>query len=183
MVFPLRVSRPPARSKLVWADESPEREDGGAIDFDRLNCSTVDPEETFQQAAIVPDKIRTAWVEDVNEHIPVAESGELPSIGSIAHADGKCQPCLFWFQLTCKKGVLCTYCHIAHPGLKKKRIRLSKKVRLELQAMQGVEDPLSQCSLTMRYGDWAAKQARPTSGFCPKAPAATVSNDVSNVMM
>lgn len=68
--------------------------------------------------------------------IPLNEKGELTSVGSLSHATGRCFPCIFHFQFTCIKGVCCSYCHLTHPNLKKKRIRPSKKTRQEIKAMQ-----------------------------------------------
>lgn len=79
------------------------------------------------------------WLRDLHEPIPLNDRGELSSIGSLSHASGSCVPCVFWFQLACASGVRCTYCHLAHPGYKKKRIRPSKRTRLELQALRSSE--------------------------------------------
>lgn len=69
----------------------------------------------------------------VYAQIPFDRKGELTSLGSIDHALGNCIPCLYWFQSQCSRSVDCTYCHIAHPGQKKKRIRPSKKTRLNIE--------------------------------------------------
>lgn len=162
--FPLRLSRPPSRAAFAWADESPDRE---VVDIAELAkyCDWISPraspeqdlrDATFRQKvsrertlqavsnSLLPhsDKMKTEKIEDCIAQIPLDESGELSSIGSISHLAGRCQPCLFWFQASCGKGVRCSYCHLRHPGQKKKRIRMSKKVRLELQAMNASESPV-----------------------------------------
>lgn len=100
----------------------------------------------------------------VYEQIPLNEAGEPSSIGSIAHTAGTCRPCLFFFQATCTKGVDCTYCHLRHHGMKKKRIRMSKKVR-EMQAMMAVMaiDPHSRGLSGAAQCDWAAPQQSGTT--------------------
>lgn len=70
------------------------------------------------------------------EQIPFNEHGEMTSLGSIQHANGKCLPCLFWFKGACAKAVQCSYCHVTHPGQKNKRIRPSKKTRLQMRKAQ-----------------------------------------------
>lgn len=164
--FPLRLSRPPSRAAFAWADESPEREVVDIAELAKcppwLYCDWISPrtperdlsfrqkvsrERTLQAVSnsLLPsDKMKAEKIEDCIAQIPLDESGELSSIGSISHGAGRCQPCLFWFQATCGKGVRCSYCHLRHPGQKKKRIRMSKKVRLELQAMNASESPQSE---------------------------------------
>mmetsp|Transcript_10174 Transcript_10174/g.26342 ORF Transcript_10174/g.26342 Transcript_10174/m.26342 type:complete len:326 (+) Transcript_10174:77-1054(+) len=60
--------------------------------------------------------------------------GEWASVGSIKHEAGLCSPCLFWFRNSCSKGITCTYCHFRHLGQKSKRIRPSRKARLQMRA-------------------------------------------------
>mmetsp|Transcript_92098 Transcript_92098/g.298152 ORF Transcript_92098/g.298152 Transcript_92098/m.298152 type:complete len:376 (-) Transcript_92098:101-1228(-) len=71
------------------------------------------------------------------QQVPRNESGELSSVGSISHAVGKCSPCLFWYKKSCVKGLHCSYCHIRHPGQKNKRIRPSKKTRMQRRGLAG----------------------------------------------
>merc|ERR1712129_42871 len=64
------------------------------------------------------------------EKVPRNSDGELTSIGTLKHEQNDCQPCLFWIQLSCKKGLLCTYCHLqTHLGDEPKTIRASKSTR------------------------------------------------------
>ena len=66
------------------------------------------------------------------------QQGILTSVGSIAHADGNCKPCVFTFnaQRPCTKGAHCQFCHLAHPP--KRRFRLCKQKRLALhRAFEG----------------------------------------------
>mmetsp|Transcript_52855 Transcript_52855/g.146475 ORF Transcript_52855/g.146475 Transcript_52855/m.146475 type:complete len:203 (-) Transcript_52855:347-955(-) len=53
---------------------------------------------------------------------------DLPSIGSAAHANGTCKPCLFLYEpIGCNSGYQCTFCHLPHN--KKNSGRLSKGKR------------------------------------------------------
>jgi len=69
------------------------------------------------------------------EQIPRNEVGELTSRGSIEHTSGTCSPCIFWYKKACVKGLFCSYCHIRHPGQKSKRIRPSKKTRMQRRGL------------------------------------------------
>lgn len=69
----------------------------------------------------------------VLHQIPRNDGGELSSVGSLGHAAGDCSPCLFWYNKSCTKSVSCSYCHFKHKGQKKKRIRPSRKTRLQLK--------------------------------------------------
>eukprot|EP00929_Paragymnodinium_shiwhaense_P003631 TRINITY_DN104210_c0_g1_i1.p1 TRINITY_DN104210_c0_g1~~TRINITY_DN104210_c0_g1_i1.p1 ORF type:complete len:392 (-),score=56.98 TRINITY_DN104210_c0_g1_i1:178-1353(-) len=61
---------------------------------------------------------------------------ELPSLGSAEHFKGTCWPCLFWMKHACAKGKHCDYCHILHEGMRAKRIRPSKKTRMQRREQQ-----------------------------------------------
>eukprot|EP00930_Biecheleria_cincta_P077450 TRINITY_DN6474_c0_g1_i1.p1 TRINITY_DN6474_c0_g1~~TRINITY_DN6474_c0_g1_i1.p1 ORF type:complete len:360 (+),score=53.70 TRINITY_DN6474_c0_g1_i1:71-1081(+) len=70
--------------------------------------------------------------ETLSSPVPLNNEGEQASLGSLKHPD-KCSPCIFWFGDVCTKGVQCLYCHIRHPGQKKKRIRPSKNTRMQMR--------------------------------------------------
>lgn len=72
--------------------------------------------------------------------IPRNQKGKLTSLGSIRHKTGNCSPCLFWFRQCCTKGVNCDYCHIRHKGQKNKRIRPSKKTRMQMRAQSSDDE-------------------------------------------
>jgi len=65
--------------------------------------------------------------------IPRSDKGNISSIGSTKHDTGECSPCLFWFKNQCAKGLLCDYCHFRHSGQKNKRIRPSKRSRMQMR--------------------------------------------------
>eukprot|EP00747_Dinoflagellata_sp_TGD_P170061 gnl/TRDRNA2_/TRDRNA2_200655_c0_seq1.p1 gnl/TRDRNA2_/TRDRNA2_200655_c0~~gnl/TRDRNA2_/TRDRNA2_200655_c0_seq1.p1 ORF type:complete len:390 (+),score=39.60 gnl/TRDRNA2_/TRDRNA2_200655_c0_seq1:54-1172(+) len=67
------------------------------------------------------------------QQIPRNDRGEVSSIGSIKHASNQCSPCLFWFRKSCAKGINCDYCHFRHKGQRNKRIRPSKKTRMQMR--------------------------------------------------
>lgn len=77
--------------------------------------------------------------------VPKNKDGQFTSIGSIEHDTGTCKQCLFWYRGSCAKGVMCTYCHIAHKGEKAKRIRPGKKAREHLRSKQELEN-IEDCS-------------------------------------
>jgi len=66
--------------------------------------------------------------------IPRNDRGEISSIGSIGHATNECSPCIFWFKKSCAKGLHCDYCHFQHKGQRNKRIRPSKKTRMQMRS-------------------------------------------------
>jgi len=54
------------------------------------------------------------------------------SVGSLAHQDMQCKPCVFFAKQLCNKGVQCSHCHFPHPEVMNKRLRPSKKTRRRL---------------------------------------------------
>eukprot|EP00928_Gymnodinium_smaydae_P013157 TRINITY_DN14803_c0_g2_i1.p1 TRINITY_DN14803_c0_g2~~TRINITY_DN14803_c0_g2_i1.p1 ORF type:complete len:212 (-),score=7.82 TRINITY_DN14803_c0_g2_i1:99-734(-) len=71
----------------------------------------------------------------VLQRIPRDQHGRMTSVGSIGHGEKKCAPCIFWFRHECVKGVLCSHCHMLHEGQTDKRIRMSKRKRLQQKRM------------------------------------------------
>lgn len=94
----------------------------------------------------------TSIARAVYDQIPLDQFGQVSSIGSMFHKKGTCYPCLFFLQAFCVKGANCTYCHLQHDGKKKKRIRMSKKVR-EMQA--AAVAAYSQGQYDLAQGEWA----------------------------
>mmetsp|Transcript_22405 Transcript_22405/g.76773 ORF Transcript_22405/g.76773 Transcript_22405/m.76773 type:complete len:261 (-) Transcript_22405:146-928(-) len=73
--------------------------------------------------------------------IPLDENGELTSVGSMKHAEGKCKPCLYNYNGTpCAAGVSCRFCHFPHKTLGRVRLRPCKgrreKVKKALDRIQ-----------------------------------------------
>jgi len=93
-----------------------------------------------QQASLPVETLEELQRDGILEKVPRNSNGELTSVGSLKHEDKTCQPCLFWLQLGCKKGVLCTYCHLEkHLDDKPKSIRASKRARDRLKKMRDQE--------------------------------------------
>eukprot|EP00929_Paragymnodinium_shiwhaense_P030732 TRINITY_DN17365_c0_g1_i1.p1 TRINITY_DN17365_c0_g1~~TRINITY_DN17365_c0_g1_i1.p1 ORF type:complete len:362 (-),score=66.93 TRINITY_DN17365_c0_g1_i1:161-1246(-) len=67
------------------------------------------------------------------QKIPMDQNGNYLTVGSINHPES-CSPCIFWFKGECSKGIGCSFCHYVHEGQKKKRIRMSKRSRLQRRA-------------------------------------------------
>lgn len=62
--------------------------------------------------------------------IPVDEKGMATSIGSINHASGGCNPCLFMLTNDgCSNGILCNFCHFQHKRKTKPRPCKGKRDR------------------------------------------------------
>lgn len=111
----------------------------GALRFEQVRATAmVSPDKKLPKRDTVERS--QEMLEAIYAQIPFDKRGERTSIGSIDHAAGNCIPCLYWFQAQCPRNVHCTYCHIAHPGQKKKRIRPSKKTRLNHTALVKVEE-------------------------------------------
>jgi len=72
------------------------------------------------------------------QRIPLDDHGRFTSIGAALHVSGECKPCVLWFAQRCTKSILCTFCHLTHPGQRRKRIRASKRVR-ERESMLGLQ--------------------------------------------
>lgn len=77
----------------------------------------------------VSAKLSDENMETLLQRVPRNTKGELLSIGSLAHEDGTCKPCVFAYsdRKTCDNGVRCLFCHFQH--VQKKRQRLTKKDR------------------------------------------------------
>jgi len=67
------------------------------------------------------------------ESAPRDSLGNLTSVGTARHQFGDCRPCHFWFAGSCRKGVSCVYCHVPHPGQRRKRMRPSKHTRQRMR--------------------------------------------------
>lgn len=115
-------------------DHGPESQcllkgEGGA-GLDELTCDGTEDAATSEvDSSCADQRSEDQDLSRLISQIPHNSQGQLTSIGSIEHASNTCKPCLFWFQGTCSKGVLCTYCHMAHKGQRTKRIRPGKKMR------------------------------------------------------
>jgi len=57
--------------------------------------------------------------------LPTGELGspEMPSLGSLLHSSGQCQPCGFFHTKGCGNGARCTFCHLCSSGVVKRRRR------------------------------------------------------------
>mmetsp|Transcript_36323 Transcript_36323/g.104375 ORF Transcript_36323/g.104375 Transcript_36323/m.104375 type:complete len:335 (+) Transcript_36323:75-1079(+) len=92
---------------------------------------------------------------DLLAEVPRNSEGEVTSVGSIGHFEGKCSPCVYWFKGVCSRGVTCRQCHFIHDGQKGKRLRPSKhtRQRMRSEALDGNKEPCSE-------------------GACPQSPKA-----------
>jgi hypothetical protein len=54
---------------------------------------------------------------------PAPGSVELPSVGSVGHAKGRCKPCAFLHVKGCENGAVCRFCHLCEAGEKKRRAK------------------------------------------------------------
>jgi len=52
----------------------------------------------------------------------------IPSLGSVLHATGSCQPCSwFWKKAGCSNGQTCGFCHLCPDGTAKPKHKTSKR--------------------------------------------------------
>lgn len=91
-------------------------------------------EQIHKETHVPESELQVLYQQGILQQIPKNDQGELSSIGSIRHLDGECSPCLFWFRKSCAKGIHCSYCHFRHKGQRNKRIRPSRKTRLQMRA-------------------------------------------------
>jgi len=54
-------------------------------------------------------------------HGPAPGSAALPSLGSLAHEQGRCKPCAFFRTKGCEIGPTCSFCHLCGPDERKRR--------------------------------------------------------------
>lgn len=62
-------------------------------------------------------------MESLLKRVPKNEKGEPMSIGSVAHVEGTCKPCVFAHsqRKTCESGIRCLFCHYEHVQQKRQR--------------------------------------------------------------
>lgn len=53
--------------------------------------------------------------------VPAPGSEDMPSVGSVGHASGRCKPCAFVHTKGCASGPGCRFCHLCGPDEKKNR--------------------------------------------------------------
>jgi len=91
------------------------------------------------------EDLRQLFTSGLLFEIPRNDKDEWSSIGSKAHAEGECSPCIFWFRGFCKKGLACAHCHFAHPGQQSRRFkpnqRLRAAIREKAKAQEQTEQP------------------------------------------
>ncbi|CAK0815218.1 unnamed protein product [Prorocentrum cordatum] len=62
-------------------------------------------------------------------------AGAAPSRGAALHFEGRCRPCAFSAQGSCKSGSSCGYCHLCEAGEKKRRCREWKERKKTMEAV------------------------------------------------
>jgi len=77
--------------------------------------ATASPSERLEDAAIQSLQAAMGKLE--------LGTSELPSVGSVGHALGRCKPCAFLYKDECQAAVDCHFCHICEDGEKKRRKR------------------------------------------------------------
>jgi len=92
--------------------------------------------------------------------VSTGQSGRLPSVGSVGHADGSCKRCAFFPKGRCKNGEDCTHCHFEHPKplRSRRRKRCAKGIgmdelfwntsRME-EYMKDIDDASTQAGTTL----------------------------------
>mmetsp|Transcript_21051 Transcript_21051/g.42319 ORF Transcript_21051/g.42319 Transcript_21051/m.42319 type:complete len:215 (-) Transcript_21051:93-737(-) len=89
----------------------PENPNCGAIATDLHDCEGSGGAKLF---------IR--WGPSPTPHAaPSFGSAELPSQGSLGHAEGRCKPCSFLHTKGCQGGFACKFCHICGPDERRQR--------------------------------------------------------------
>ncbi|CAK0890209.1 unnamed protein product [Prorocentrum cordatum] len=58
----------------------------------------------------------SALLREESQPAAAAEGEKLPSIGSVGHHEGECQPCQLHFRGKCLRGCKCNFCHLPHLG-------------------------------------------------------------------
>jgi len=61
--------------------------------------------------------------------LPTGELGseEMPTVGSLLHCSGQCQPCGFFHTKGCSNGARCAFCHLCTAGEVKRRRRVKRE--------------------------------------------------------
>jgi len=110
---------------------------------------------------------------DIIETLPEQSSNtmEVPSVGSLLHASGKCTPCIFFTRESgCQKGECCKFCHIRHQRkhrdrpCKERRDRFYRRVE---QIHNEIEERPAEIS---GDPDWVTKLINRLPGFIHNHP-------------
>jgi len=101
----------------------------------------------FEPVAVPKDAPPEPEVVHLLKEIPLDESGNLTSLGSLHHKEGECSPCQFWFKGVCINGLACNHCHFAHEGQRPRRLRPSKQGRLRMKKRSQQEGEDQRCGL------------------------------------
>jgi len=92
------------------------------------------------------------------------------SEGSVAHDQGLCKPCaFFWKDIGCKSGAACQFCHLCEPDERKRRNREKRVVRPDAAASGPVLSPqalleLPSCEPAPQHDEEAAPRLLVSQG-------------------
>lgn len=75
---------------------------------------------------------------------PLLADSDLPSVGSVAHAQRKCKPCAFMHKGGCESGYQCKFCHLCPPGEKKMRTKERKERWKAARMMRAEQQQMKQ---------------------------------------
>jgi len=76
---------------------------------------------------------------------PALGAPELPSVGSIGHAAGRCKPCAFVHSKGCENGLACQFCHLCGPEAKKARRQERMQQRREITRAKKEKQAVQPC--------------------------------------
>jgi len=128
---------------VVWVDDDMQEQWASAACATAENAAVSgvqDPRGTGpgMQGVLPPppaDWAPTAFQFGISKLPPpptAAELGspEMPTVGSLLHSSGKCEPCGFAHTKGCANGARCAFCHLCEPGEVKRRKR-EKREKLQ----------------------------------------------------
>lgn len=90
--------------------------DSGDSDFDSLTIG----QQVERQQQLLRQMVPGSDLEALKSQVPLDESGQPTSIGSMLHASGMCKVCVLAHSGTCPHGVLCSFCHLPHRRARRK---------------------------------------------------------------
>jgi len=121
----------------------------------QLNYLTCGPVRLFSDKPVQPllPSTESVPVLHLTDFVlsPQVGTSEVPTVGSIGHAEGRCKPCAFrWKGLGCSNGANCSFCHLCGQDEKKRRQK-EKKFTIRAQH-QWVSTPTQQQTQNMEWG-------------------------------
>lgn len=130
------VQVPGSEGHVVWGPvEVPDSH--GHVVWGPVEMPTYSSDDSG--ASYLQRKVDAAREDVVMLSFMEGSEADLPSVGSMLHAEGKCTPCHFELQVgLCWNGYECSFCHL-HPNEKRKHPSKAARARAKARMMRAMD--------------------------------------------